>query len=433
MHGRDITFTVGDLQTIADTYDPRVLRAPIVIGHPRDDAPAYGWVDRVELDGDRLYAVATDLSDTFVDWLEEEYYSQRSASIFLPQQSPTDGFYLRHVGFLGAAPPAIPGLEAHQFAGAADGVVTVDLSAAASSPVVSTLKRLFERAFDTFVRDNRDRLETTAMDADDGDAGTTDSDPDDPPTTETDPMAIDFASASHPGDILRAAIDDMAGDGQAKDEIQNALADEMDIDRSTLMSILDGDTTDISEDQMRAAAAMFRSVSLDDLMAALPDEGGSADMSAALKRRERRLRARERRLQEREKGARREEAASFAAKLKEDGKILPRHEETVAEMTFHLSEANTNASVDLSAHGGETDTDLVEAFKSMLGDLGTSVDFAERSASDPDAATTRGSADFEAPQGHTVSNTPRMRLHKKAVDYMNKNGVSYDEAVDAVQ
>ena len=36
--------TDADVQRAAEVYDPKLHEAPIVIGHPAMNAPAYGWV-----------------------------------------------------------------------------------------------------------------------------------------------------------------------------------------------------------------------------------------------------------------------------------------------------------------------------------------------------------------------------------------------------
>ncbi|MBI4651033.1 hypothetical protein HY745_07090 [Candidatus Desantisbacteria bacterium] len=37
-----------DLDDIVDKYNPSYKEAPIVIGHPTDNAPAYGWVEAIK-------------------------------------------------------------------------------------------------------------------------------------------------------------------------------------------------------------------------------------------------------------------------------------------------------------------------------------------------------------------------------------------------
>ena len=40
--GQTIEFSEADLDGVVQNYDPAVHEAPIVIGHPKTDAPAYG-------------------------------------------------------------------------------------------------------------------------------------------------------------------------------------------------------------------------------------------------------------------------------------------------------------------------------------------------------------------------------------------------------
>ena len=42
--GTSLAFTEADLAATAAAYDPALHEAPIVVGHPKDNAPAYGWV-----------------------------------------------------------------------------------------------------------------------------------------------------------------------------------------------------------------------------------------------------------------------------------------------------------------------------------------------------------------------------------------------------
>ena len=46
MSGTKQTIGRQTLASIAATYDPEANPAPVVIGHPETDAPAFGWVDR---------------------------------------------------------------------------------------------------------------------------------------------------------------------------------------------------------------------------------------------------------------------------------------------------------------------------------------------------------------------------------------------------
>ncbi|QQS31868.1 MAG: hypothetical protein IPM50_09260 [Acidobacteriota bacterium] len=85
--------------------------SPIVVGHPENDtAPAYGWASELRLNGDSLEARFSDTDPNFEQLVAAGRFKKRSASFYL--EPPR----LRHVGFLGATPPAIKGLRDIQFA-----------------------------------------------------------------------------------------------------------------------------------------------------------------------------------------------------------------------------------------------------------------------------------------------------------------------------
>ncbi len=108
--GNEKTWTEGDLDRIAASYDARTHEAPVVIGHPRDNAPAYGWVEGLKRTGDTLWAKVKPTAAEFADWLKAGLFKKRSISLY-PDMT------LRHVGFLGAMPPAVKGLPDFAFGG----------------------------------------------------------------------------------------------------------------------------------------------------------------------------------------------------------------------------------------------------------------------------------------------------------------------------
>lgn len=111
--GRVYEFSDADVAGIADRYDTAVHHAPYVLGHPKIDAPAWGWADKVEAEGGVLYAEGGNIDAAFSDAVDAGRYRFRSAAFYGPNDAgnPTPGaFYLRHVGFLGAQPPSVKGL-----------------------------------------------------------------------------------------------------------------------------------------------------------------------------------------------------------------------------------------------------------------------------------------------------------------------------------
>lgn len=112
--GRVVRISVEDLQQIANAYEPALAAAPLVVGHPELDMPAYGWVKRLTVEGEELLAEAEDVAAEFAAMVNQRRFPNRSAAIFLENTpgNPKPGQkYLKHVGFLGAAPPAIRGLK----------------------------------------------------------------------------------------------------------------------------------------------------------------------------------------------------------------------------------------------------------------------------------------------------------------------------------
>lgn len=102
-NGNERVWTEGDLDHIVNSYNPEQHEAPVVIGHPKDNAPAWGWVEALKRKGDTLFAKPKDLVSEFVEMLKKKMFKKRSISLY------PDGT-LRHIGFLGAMPPAVKGL-----------------------------------------------------------------------------------------------------------------------------------------------------------------------------------------------------------------------------------------------------------------------------------------------------------------------------------
>lgn len=109
-----VSISAEDIQRIADTYNPALHEAPTVIGHPSTDDPAYGWVRAAKAKADGLWLHA-DLLPEFAEMVRRKLYKKVSVSLYPPQHpaNPVPGGYsLKHLGFLGAQPPAVKGLEA---------------------------------------------------------------------------------------------------------------------------------------------------------------------------------------------------------------------------------------------------------------------------------------------------------------------------------
>jgi len=106
------------IEKAVETFDPKYHEPPAVLGHPEHDKPAYGWVEGLRKVAEDvkgigkvnvLYAKFKDVVPEFAQAVKEGLFKKRSASFY------PDG-RLRHVGFLGAMPPAVKGLANLKFA-----------------------------------------------------------------------------------------------------------------------------------------------------------------------------------------------------------------------------------------------------------------------------------------------------------------------------
>lgn len=124
--GNKVTLTEADIAASAAAYDPSKHEAPLVVGHPRTDDPAYGWVSSAFAEGKDLHADPSQVDPAFAEMVQQGRFKKISSSFYAPSApaNPVPGvWYLKHVGFLGAQPPAIKGLRSVAFADGATGVV----------------------------------------------------------------------------------------------------------------------------------------------------------------------------------------------------------------------------------------------------------------------------------------------------------------------
>jgi hypothetical protein len=132
MNGAAFDFSESDLAATVAAYDPTLHEAPLVVGHPRTDDPAYGWTQSIALaEGGKLLAVPRDVDPAFAELVNSRRFSKVSASFYPPDSpaNPVPGvYYLRHVGFLGAQPPAVKGLKSPSFSDGDADFITLEFS-----------------------------------------------------------------------------------------------------------------------------------------------------------------------------------------------------------------------------------------------------------------------------------------------------------------
>ena len=138
--GKTRNYSREDLQQVVDNFTPN--KAPLVIGHPKTNAPALGWVTGVRLtDDDRLEVTANNVNVDFAKAVAAKSFPNRSVSLYRTDK----GLTLRHIGYLGAVEPALEGLG-WQFNGAdANPTETIEFSAEPAETIEFSMEMEHQR------------------------------------------------------------------------------------------------------------------------------------------------------------------------------------------------------------------------------------------------------------------------------------------------
>lgn len=166
--GERIEFTQADLAASAAAYDPALHEAPLVIGHPEKDGPAYGWTKALKAHGDDLYVAPDQLNPEFAEMISTGAFKKRSMKWYRPTDplNPKPGvWYPQHLGFLGATPPAIKGLKPVELS-QSDNLVEVEFSQWEDR----TIARLFRRLREWFIAQHGQETADRVLDGYDIDA-----------------------------------------------------------------------------------------------------------------------------------------------------------------------------------------------------------------------------------------------------------------------
>lgn len=319
--GRTWNFSEADMRASVAAYDPAVFSAPFVIGHPTEDAPAYGWAEKLNLNGEIVEALPADnVEPQFAAMVNDGRFPKISASWFPPAHpaNPVPGvWYLRHVGFLGAAAPAIPGLKTASFSAEQTDVVTVEFSAGDFTGAWA-LAKLARGLRDWF-------LSARGQD-------------------EADKAVPDYIVA----DLERQHIENLSENSPGF----SAAANEQEQSEPTPKTTEEVPVVDTTQDKNKTA--------------------DFADREAKLVAREQAIAAAEAK-------QRTEECANFAAGLVKAGKLKPADKEA---MVSFLALQPDDSVVSFSAGDAEETRPSREWFQSFLQNLPEHIDFKERGAGD---------------------------------------------------
>jgi len=166
--------TRNDLDRVVRNYDPKFHEAPVCIGHPKDDKPAFGWIERLAVNGDTLLAKEKQVDPIFNEARSAGRYKKRSAGFYQNAAGQIAG--LRHVAYLGAQPPQVKGLADVAFDDHGLKFIEVDFGEDETVPdenktVVEQIKAYFAELLGgnaqprTFSEDDARRIATEAVSA----------------------------------------------------------------------------------------------------------------------------------------------------------------------------------------------------------------------------------------------------------------------------
>lgn len=386
--GRVLSFSDADVQQIADSYDPALHEAPIVVGHPKADLPAYGWGKALQARDGVLFAEPQQVDPAFAEMVNAGRFKKISASIFMPDSpgNPTPGkFYLRHIGFLGAQPPSVKGLKSATFADGEDAACFAMPLRSIGWSLTDVLQRLRDWLID------KEGLET--------------------------------ADQVIPQWQIRSLDDATRDDGDKADIANYALCDDGDVLKRALKSNPAFESAVINlvgrnRDQVRKESSSMSQENKDAQFA--EREKSLGEQASALDAREKALAARE-------AAARREDAAAFAEGLVSDGKILPRNQAAVVELLLALPAGGSP--LNFAEGDDQVSKPADQVLRELLTSLPKVVDFSEKSGGNGDESTP---ADFASP-GNLQVDAAGLELHRKAVAFQAANpNTDYITAVKAV-
>lgn len=353
MSGETIGFTEAELRASADAYDPALHEAPMVVGHPSHDHPAYGWVKSLNY-GESLEAEPDQVEPQFAELVEAGRFKKVSASFYRPDSpaNPKPGvYYLRHVGFLGAQPPAIKGLKQIEFTDGDTDVVEVEFGEVRPGVVQRLFRSLREHLIGEKGREAADQVL---------------------PDWEIEHLEVPDSPA-----YSEAAA-------PAKPQPK------------TTQEVTDVDKQELERQRQEIEA------------------------------RENRIKEQEAAFAERTRQQQTEDSAKMVDQLVAEGRVLPKHRDGLVAF---MANQDAEGALEFGEGKDKVKTNGRAFLEEFLKELPQAVDYSERAGAGGDDA----SADsFETPEGYQAD-PDKVRLHRQALAYQERNECDYVTAVRAVQ
>jgi len=376
-----VNFSEADLQAIADSYDPAVHEAPLVVGHPKLDNPAYGWAKRFVVQGSVLFAEPYQVEEQFGNLVNEGRFKKVSLAMYSPSaaSNPKPGtWYPKHVGFLGAKAPAVKGLKSVQFGEAEDGVHC--FGDYAEGAMLGMFRRMRDFLLTQFGQETADRVL---------------------PSYE-----LDYAMQEQAADQVRDALEE-----------SGCCADDTSSEGAT-PAFAEGSQPGAGDEVMNAQEAAALKAQLDAANQAAADARAQlaardhADTAKAIKA----------------------EAVAFAEAMVSQAKLPRERADEVVAIYETLAKPNAEGSVLQFGEGDQAKT-AVDAFKALIDQAKPAVEFGEHAKRQDGDGLAEGD---ELAQFAECSDPARLQLARDSLSYQRKTElagkpISFIEAVKAVQ
>lgn len=376
--GREATWSESDLDEMVRNHSESTA-APVVIGHPETNDPAYGWVDRLERRGKSLFAKFKDVVPQFAEAVEQGRYRKRSISV----GKTGNGWRLLHVGWLGAKAPALD-LAPMNYATPADVQDTFDFEADFYTPGVlaRAMRRLREFLIEQFGSEAADRVM-----------------PD---------YDIEF-------------LDEHA------DSLRNREREAASSEASASPAFARHDPQRKDSKNGETAVKNFSQADLDQAREQAREQA-RAEARAEFEQQQQTL---QQQLSEAQAERNRAEFNAELDALQADGRLTPAQAVGALEFMQALSSQPTTFEFSSADGKSTSQADPLAWFRQFMKSLPKQVELGRRRDGDGEGSGSSAPRNFNAPAG-TVVDSDRLDLHEQALQYQAAHQVSYIDAVRAV-
>ncbi|RJQ22024.1 MAG: hypothetical protein C4560_03085 [Nitrospiraceae bacterium] len=349
--GNTKDWTEQDLDNIVQKFSPQI-GAPLVIGHPKDNAPAYGWVEGLKRVGQMLYYKPMQVIEEFKEMINKGLFKKRSISLY------PDGT-LRHIGYLGAMPPAVKGLPDHTFMAEED-AATYEFSEYRMTMLGGMFQRLRDFLIEKFGTEAADRIVSAY---------------------EIDELKRDDSVTN---DNLMPAYS-----GKGKEDITMSFIDKL----KNLMKSEGMDVSDIP------AGKSFTEAEVKEMVTQAVQKA-TADFTEATKKKETEFSEKETALKQREDALKKQETESkkkavteFCEDLKKQGKLIPAMDNLGMGLTEFMHQiATIETTIEFGEGADKKKQTPLEFMQDFLTALPKQIEFGEVAKRSTDTAPAGGNA-----------------------------------------